>query len=247
MNSLKNKTAIITGASRGIGAEMARRLGSLGMNVVVNYASDAAAAAKVVREIDESGGEALAVQGDVSRMEDMEALFRAAEDRFGGVDVLVNNAGQMHNMPIASIDLDAFDRMFAINVRGVLNGCKLAAQRLRRDGSIVNVSTSVIGMAPAGYGPYCASKAAVEALTRSLCKEVGARGIRVNAIAPGPTDTELLSQANDEDRRKSFAAITPLGRLGQARDMAGVLAFLIGDDAAWITGQTIRVNGGIVA
>lgn len=247
MNSLENRTAIVTGASRGIGAEIARKLASLNMNVVVNYASDAGAASGLVAEIEAAGGRALAVQGDVSSKEDFERIFDAAERHFGGVDVLVNNAGLMRNTPIVNVDEETFDRMFAINVRGVLNGCKLAAQRLRDHGSIVNVSTSVIGMAPAGYGPYCASKAAVEALTRSLSKEIGARGIRVNAVAPGPTDTELLLQANSEDRLKTFAAMTPLGRLGHATDMAPVVAFLISDDGAWINGQTIRVNGGIVA
>jgi 3-oxoacyl-[acyl-carrier protein] reductase len=161
--------------------------------------------------------------------------------------MLVNNAGQMSPMLIADVDEEKFDRLFAINVRGVLNGCKLAAKRLREGGRIVNISTSVIGMSPPGYGPYCATKAAVEALTRSLCKEVGQRGIRVNSVAPGPTDTELLSSANSEDRMKMYASMTPLGRLGQVEDVAGVVAFLAADEAGWVNGQTIRVNGGLVA
>jgi 3-oxoacyl-[acyl-carrier protein] reductase len=161
--------------------------------------------------------------------------------------MLVNNAGQMSPMLIADVDEERFDRLFAINVRGVLNGCKLAAKRLRDGGRIVNISTSVIGMSPAGYGPYCATKAAVEALTRSLCKEVGQRGIRVNAVAPGPTDTELLNSANSEDRMKMYASTTPLARLGQAEDIARVVVFLATDEAGWVNGQTIRVNGGLVA
>ena len=161
--------------------------------------------------------------------------------------MLVNNAGQMSSMPIADVDEEMFDRLFAINVRGVFNGCKLAAKRLRDGGRIVNISTSVLGMSPPGYGPYCATKAAVEALTRSLSKEVGQRGIRVNAIAPGPTDTELLSSANSEDRMKMFASMTPLGRLGQAEDIASVVVFLATDAAGWVNGQTVRVNGGMVA
>ena len=167
--------------------------------------------------------------------------------RFGGLDMLVNNAGQMSPMPIADVDEEKFDRLFAINVRGVLNGCKLAAKRLRDGGRIVNITTSVIGMSPPGYGPYCATKAAVEAITRSFCKEVGHRGIRVNAVAPGPTDTELLSSANTEERMKMYASTTPLGRLGQAWDIAGVVVFLATDEAGWVNGQTIRVNGGMVA
>jgi 3-oxoacyl-[acyl-carrier protein] reductase len=240
------KTVLITGGSRGIGAAIARQLAGIGMNVVINYASNEGAANEVVRSITAAGGVAIAVEGDVSKFDQFARLFDQAELSFGGLDMLVNNAGLMFSTPIADVDEEKFDRLFAINVRGVLNGCKLAAKRLRDGGRIVNISTSVIGMSPPGYGPYCATKAAVEALTRSLSKEVGQRGIRVNAVAPGPTDTELLSSANSEDRMKMFASMTPLGRLGQARDIAGVVVFLATDEAGWINGQTIRVNGGMV-
>jgi 3-oxoacyl-[acyl-carrier protein] reductase len=200
-----------------------------------------------VRSIIAAGGVAIAVKGDVSKCDQFAHLFDQAELLFGGLDMLVNNAGQMSPMLIAAVDEEKFDRLFAINVRGVLNGCKLAAKRLRDGGRIVNISTSVIGMSPPGYGPYCATKAAVEALTRSLCKEMGQRGIRVNTVAPGPTDTELLSSANREDRMKMYASMTPLGRLGRAEDVAGVIVFLATDEAGWVNGQTIRVNGGMVA
>ena len=240
------KTVLITGGSRGIGAAIAKQLAGVGMNVVINYASNESAANEVVRSITTAGGVAIAVSGDVSKSDQFAHLFDEAELSFGGVDMLVNNAGQMTPMLIADVDEEKFDRLFAINVRGVLNGCKLAVKRLRDGGRIVNISTSVIGISPPGYGPYCATKAAVEALTRSLSKEVGERGIRVNAVAPGPTDTELLSSANSEDRMKMYASMTPLGRLGQAGDIAGLVVFLATDEAGWINGQTIRVNGGMV-
>jgi 3-oxoacyl-[acyl-carrier protein] reductase len=242
-----DKTVLVTGASRGIGAAIAKQLAAIGMNVVINYASDEGAANEVLASITAAGGVAIAVKGDVSKSDEFARLFDQAELHFGGLDMLVNNAGQMSPMPIADVDEEKFDRLFAINVRGVLNGCKLAAKRLRDGGRIVNITTSVIGMSPPGYGPYCASKAAVEALTRSFCKEVGHRGIRVNAVAPGPTDTELLSSANTEERMKMFASTTPLGRLGRAEDIANVVVFLATDEAGWVNGQTIRVNGGMVA
>jgi 3-oxoacyl-[acyl-carrier protein] reductase len=241
-----DKTVLVTGASRGIGAAIAKQLAAIGMNVVINYASDEGAANEVLASIT-AAGVAIAVKGDVSKSDEFARLFDQAELHFGGLDMLVNNAGQMSPMPIADVDEEKFDRLFAINVRGVLNGCKLAAKRLRDGGRIVNITTSVIGMSPPGYGPYCASKAAVEALTRSFCKEVGHRGIRVNAVAPGPTDTELLSSANTEERMKMYASTTPLGRLGRAEDIANVVVFLATDEAGWVNGQTIRVNGGMVA
>ena len=163
------KTVLVTGGSRGIAAAIAKQLAGIGMNVVINYASNEGAANEVVRSITAAGGVAIAVKGDVSKSDQFAHLFDQAELRFGGLDMLVNNAGQMSSMPIADVDEEKFDRLFAINVRGVLNGCKLAVKRLRDGGRTVNLSTSVIGMSPPGYGPYCATKAAVEALTRGTC------------------------------------------------------------------------------
>ncbi|WP_342052193.1 MULTISPECIES: SDR family oxidoreductase [unclassified Cupriavidus] len=239
VRGLPQQTAIVTSAARGIGAAMARKLATQGFNVVVNHPVDDAAAQHVVTAIRAAGGRAIAVRADVSRHDAFAQLFDAATAEFGGVDVLVNNAGLASNMPIGSIDELTFDRMFAINVRGVLNGLKLAAQRMRDNGRIVNISTSVAGMSPAGYGSYCASKAAVEALTRSLSKQLGPRGIRVNAVAPGPTGTGLVTHMRD--------LTTPLGRIAELEDIAEVVAFLVSDSSGWINGQSVRVNGGILS
>lgn len=241
------ETAIVTGASKGIGAAAAYSLAAQGIAVVVNYASDQAAGDKVVSAIRKTGGQAHAVRADVSETRDFERLFEEAEALVGPIGMLVNNAGTMTPKRIEEASDDLFDRMFAINVRGTFNGCRLASTRLVEGGAIVNISTSVIGMSPPGYGLYCATKAAVEALTRSLSKELGERRIRVNAVAPGPTDTGLLTGANSEERLQGYRDATPLGRLGEPDDIAAVIAFLARPEASWINGQTIRVNGGIVA
>jgi len=241
------RTAIVTGASRGIGAAIARHLADAGIAVIVNYAGNEKAAARTVAAIVEAGGTAHAIRADVADGAAFGHLFDEAEARVGPIGMLVNNAGLMAPRGIADVEDDWFAKLLAVNVGGTLNGCRLAATRLVDGGAIVNLSSSVIGMSPPGYGPYCASKAAVEALTRSLSKEVGARAIRVNAVAPGPTDTELLNEANTAERMAQYRQMTPLGRLGEADEIAGVVAFLATPAAGWINGQVIRVNGGIVA
>lgn len=240
-------TAIVTGGSKGIGAAAAIQLATQDIAVIVNYSSDDDVAKRVVSQIQTAGGRAHAIRADVSDPEACERMFDEAEAQFGPLGMLVNNAGTMTPKRIEEASDELFDKMFALNVRGTFNGCRLAARRIIDGGSIVNISTSVIGMSPPGYGLYCATKAAVEALTRSLSKELGVRGIRVNAVAPGPTDTELLSNANSPERLQSYRDATPLGRLGESDDIAGVIAFLARPEAGWINGQTIRVNGGIVA
>lgn len=248
MQPAHQQTAIVTGSSRGIGAAIARRLAADGFAVVVNYAGRAADAEAVVHEITAAGGKALAVQADVSRTAEVEELFRQAERAFGGIDVIVNNAGiiQPGLTPLADTDDGLFDRLFAINVKGTFNTMRLAAKRLRDGGRIVNFSTSVIGLALPGYAAYAATKAAVETLTNIFAKEMRGRNVTVNAIAPGPTATDLFLNGKTPELIATLAKAAPLERLGQPGDIAGVVSFLVSPDGAWVNGQTLRANGGIV-
>lgn len=246
MTSSTNRVAIVTGASRGIGAAIARRLASDGIAVVVNYAGSAGAAGTLVEEIEAAGGRAIPVQADVSDPAAVKRMFDAAEAAYGGVDILVNNAGIMTLAPIAQMDDAAFDRIIAINLKGTFNGLREAANRLRDGGRIVNFSTSVVGLYQPGYGVYAATKAAVEALTHILAKELGPRGITVNAVAPGPVATELFLQGKDQATLDRIRQMIPLGRLGEVDDIARVVSLLVGPDGGWINGQVLRANGGVV-
>ncbi|MBI1202364.1 MAG: SDR family oxidoreductase [Rhodopseudomonas sp.] len=241
-----NKTAIVTGASRGIGAAIAERLALDGFAVVVNYAGNAALAEAVVARIAQAGGKALAVQADVSDSAAMRAMFDEAERAFGGVDVLVNNAGVMALAKIADADDDTFDRIVAINLKGTFNGLREAARRLRNGGRIVNFSTSVVGTKLETYGIYTATKAAVEALTGILAKELRGRAIAVNAVAPGPVATELFLNGKSPELIERYAKMPPMERLGTPEDIAGVVSFLAGPDGGWVDGQVVRANGGLV-
>ncbi len=241
-----NRTAIVTGSSKGIGAAIARRLAADGFAVVVNYASGAEAAAAVVKEIESVGGRAVAVKADIAATDGMKALFDSAEQAFGGVDVLVNNAGIMQLSPIADTTDEAFERQVAINLGGVFRGVREAAQRLREGGRIVNFSSSVVGLYQPAYGVYAATKAAVEAITHILAKELGPKGITVNAVAPGPVETELFMKGKSDDLLKAIIGMNPLKRLGQPEDIAGVVSFLAGPDGGWVNGQVVRANGGVV-
>lgn len=240
-----NRTAIVTGSSKGIGAAIARRLAADGFAVVVNYASGAEAAAAVVKEIEGAGGRAVAVKADIAATDGMKTLFDPAEQAFGGVDVLVNNAGIMQLSPIADTTDEAFERQVAINLGGVFRGVREAAQRLREGGRIVNFSSSVVGLYQPTYGVYAATKAAVEAITHILAKELGPKGITVNAVAPGPVETELFMKGKSDDLVKAVVGMNPLKRLGQPEDIAGVVSFLAGPDGGWVNGQVIRANGGV--
>jgi 3-oxoacyl-[acyl-carrier protein] reductase len=246
MNTLQKKVAIVTGASRGIGAAIARRLSSDGLAVVVNYAGSASAAAKLVQEIESAGGQAIAVQAEVSDPKAVRQLFISAEIAFGGVDVLVNNAGIMKLARFAEADDETFDQVVAINLKGVFNGLREAAQRLRDGGRIVNFSSSVVGLYQPTYGIYAATKAAVEAMTHILAKELGSRGITVNAVAPGPVATELFLADKDEAALESIKRMNPLGRLGEVEDIARVVSLLVDPDGGWINGQVVRANGGVI-
>jgi 3-oxoacyl-[acyl-carrier protein] reductase len=247
------KVAIVTGASRGIGAAIARRLAADGMNVVINYASSAAEAQALADEIGTArngaaGGRAIAIQANVADPAAVAALFDAAEAAFGPVDVLINNAGVMPaGQPMLADTTDAaFCNIFAVNVKGTFNTLRQAATRLQEGGRIVNFSSSVIGLALPGYALYAASKSAVETMTNIFAKELRGKHITVNAIAPGPTATDLFFQGKDEELIGRLAQAAPLERLGSPEDIASAVAFLVGPDGGWVNGQTLRANGGIV-
>jgi len=240
------RTAIITGASRGIGAAIARRLASDGLAVVINYARSHEEADAVVRTIIERGGHAVAAQADLADAGAVRALFDVAEQQFGGVDVLVNNAAVMALAPIAETTDEMFERMLAANLRGTFRGMREAARRLREGGRIINFSSSVVGLYPPTYGAYAATKAAVEAMTHIAAKELGSKRVTVNTVAPGPTATALFLDGKSESQVEAFKRGNPQGRLGEPDDIAATVAFLASPAAQWISGQTIRVNGGVV-
>jgi 3-oxoacyl-[acyl-carrier protein] reductase len=246
MTIQSNKVAIVTGASGGIGAAVSERLARDGFTVVVNYAGRAAPAEALVRDIEAAGGKAVAHQADIGDAEAVHKMFEAAQTAFGGVDVLVNNAGIMMLAPIADSDDALFDRQINVNLKGTFNTLREAARRLRDGGRIVNVSSSVTGLLQPTYGVYAATKAAVEAMTSVLTKELRGRNITVNAIAPGPTATKLFLDDKPQEVIDRLAKLAPLERLGQPEDIAAAIAFLVGPDGAWINGQTLRANGGIL-
>lgn len=244
MASLAGKVAIVTGASRGIGRAIALRLSQEGASVVVNYARGAEQAKDVVSAIEAAGGKALAVQADVSKTAEIRDLFDRTQETYSQVDILVNNAGVIISKPVAEVTEAEFDNLFAINVKGTFFACQEAAKRMAEGGRIVNFSSSTTAIMMPTYGVYVATKGAVEQLTRALAKELGDRQITVNVISPGPTDTELFTVGKTAEQIQRFTQMTALGRLGKVEDIADVTAFLCSDQARWITGQNIRVNGG---
>ena len=246
MTTRSQRAAIITGGSRGIGAAIARRLAQDGIAVAINYASGRDAAQALVTEIETAGGHAIAVQADLADPATPSRLFDAAEHAFGGVDILVNNAGVMELGPLAEVTDEAFARQTAINLGSVFRSLREAARRLRDGGRIVSFSSSVVGLYQPGYGVYAATKAAVEAMTHILAKELGSRRITVNAVAPGPVETRLFLEGKSEQQVRAIAAMNPFGRLGQPDDIAAIVAFLTARDSGWINGQVIRANGGVV-
>jgi 3-oxoacyl-[acyl-carrier protein] reductase len=236
----------VTGASRGIGAAIAQRLADDGLRVAINYAGSSAQANALTAGIAGAGGEAMAVQADVSDPAAVRAMFDAVEQAYGGIDVLVNNAGIMQLATLAESDDALFDRQVAVNVKGVFNGLREAARRVRGGGRIITFSSSVVGLYPPTYAVYAATKAAVEAMTHVLAKELRGRNITVNAIAPGPTATDLFLKGKPQTVIDQMAKAAPLERLGTPEDIAGVVAFLAGPDGAWVNGQVLRANGGII-
>ncbi|GAA0419798.1 SDR family oxidoreductase [Massilia aurea] len=248
MDTNTSKVAIVTGASRGIGRAIALRLAQDNIAVVVNYAHRASDADDVVQAIEAAGGRAIALQGDVANASDCARLFDATEAQFGGVDIVINNAGviQPGTTMLADTDDALYERIFAINTRGTFNMLRLAATRMRANGRIVNFSSSVIGLALPGYAIYAGSKAAVETFTNIFAKELRGKGISVTAVAPGPTATDLFMEGKTPELVERLGKMAPLERLGTPDDIAGTVAFLVGPQGAWVNGQTLRVNGGIV-
>ncbi|MEU9553875.1 SDR family oxidoreductase [Streptomyces fumanus] len=238
------RVAVVTGGSGGIGGAVARRLAAAGTAVVVHYSGGRARADEVVERITAEGGTAVAVRADLADADEAAALFAAAEEHFGGVDVVVNTAGIMLLAPLAEMDLDDFDRMHRINVRGTFVVSQLAARSLRPGGALINFSTSVTRLQQPTYAAYAATKGAVEAMTLILARELRGRDITVNAVAPGPTATPLFLDGKSEQTVERLAAAAPLERLGTPDDIAETVAFLAGP-GRWINGQVLYANGGI--
>jgi 3-oxoacyl-[acyl-carrier protein] reductase len=246
MSDNDSKVAIVTGASRGIGAAIAERLAADGFMVVINYAMSAAPAETLAAKIETAGGKATTARADVGDPTAVARMFDRAEAVYGGVDVLVNNAGVMLLSPIAEATDELFDHQIAINLKGVFNGMREAARRLRSGGRIISFSSSVVGLYQPTYGLYAATKAGVEAMTHILSKELRGRSITVNAVAPGPTATALFLDGKPQEVINNLSKLAPLERLGQPHDIASVVSFLAGPDGAWINGQVVRANGGII-
>ncbi|ASL42837.1 3-oxoacyl-[acyl-carrier-protein] reductase FabG [Burkholderia sp. AD24] len=246
MNSTKNaRVAIVTGASRGIGAAVAQRLANDGFAIVVNYASSSTEADALVAKLAAEGAKAIAVKADVSNPDDVRRLFETTEQQLGKVDLLVNNAGVFKPMPLADTSDAVYDQTFDINVRGTFNTLREAAKRMNDGGRIVNFSSTVLALNLPGYAIYTATKAAVEAFTQIFAKELRGRHITVNAVAPGPVATALFFEGKSDEQIQTYAKMPPLERLGEPDDIAAVVSFLAGPDSGWVNGQTLRANGGL--
>lgn len=245
MSHEENRVAIVTGASRGIGAAIAERLAADGFIVVLNFAGRTDEAEALAGKIEKAGGKALTAQADVSDPKAVARMWDAAEAAFGGVDVLVNNAGIMKLATMADGDDALIDSQIAINLKGSINTMREAARRLRAGGRVINLSSSVIGLSLPTYAVYSATKAAVEAMTRVLSKEMRGRNITVNAVAPGPTATALFLDGKSPELIDRMAKMNPLERLGKPEDIANAVAFLASPQGAWINGQVLRANGGL--
>src|SRR5450755_1912667 len=248
MAKLTNQVAVVTGASKGIGAGIAKALAAEGASVVVNYSSSKEGADRVVQEITAAGGKAVAVQGDVSKQADITRLFAETKNAFGKLDILINNAGVYEFAPLDQITEELFHSQFNLNVLGLLLTTKEAAKYFNGEGgSIINISSAVTTLYPPGSSTYTATKASVDAITVILSKELGPKGIRVNAINPGMVETEGVHSAGflGSDFEKGIVAQTPLGRIGQPDDISPTAVYLASSDSKYVTGQTLNISGGI--
>jgi 3-oxoacyl-[acyl-carrier protein] reductase len=243
---MMTKTAIVTGASRGIGRAVAKRLAQDGFAVVVNYLSNAAEAEEVVSEIRGLGGDGISVKADVANQSDVERLFEETMQKFGSIDVVVNNSGIMPLSPIGKSEVDVFDKVISTNLRGTFLVLAQAAQHIASGGRIIAFSSSVLAKSFPAYGPYIASKAGVEGLVHVLANELRGRNVTVNAIAPGPVATDLFLKGKSEEQVLEFSRLAPLERLGQPDDIANAVSFLAGPDGGWVNSQVLRANGGFV-
>jgi 3-oxoacyl-[acyl-carrier protein] reductase len=247
MARLKGKVAVVTGASKGIGAAIAKALAAEGASVVVNYASSKAGADAVVSAITKAGGKAIAVGGDISKASDAQAIVDAAVKNYGALDILVNNSGVYEFAPLESFTEDQFHKMFNINVLGTLLVTRAAAKHLGTGASIINIGSAASRLTPPNASVYSATKGALDAITGSLAKELGPRNVRVNSINPGPVDTEgyRTGGLSDSDFERGAVAQTPLGRVGRPEDIASAAVFLASDDSAWLTGEHLLATGGM--
>ncbi|MDZ8238584.1 MAG: glucose 1-dehydrogenase [Nostoc sp. ChiQUE01a] len=248
MTKLDGKIAVVTGASKGIGAEIAKHLAAEGASVVVNYASSKEGANRVVEEIVSTGGKAIAVQANVAKKAEIEHLFAQTQQAFGRLDILVNNAGVYEFSPLEDITEEHFHKQFDLNVLGLILTSQQAVKHFdSAGGTIINISSVVSSLAPANGSIYSATKAAVDAITKSLAKELGFRHIRINSINPGMVETEGTHTAGitESEGRQQTEAHTPLGRIGQPQDIAPAVIFLASSDSAWITGETLYISGGL--
>jgi len=243
---LEGKVAIVTGASRGIGNAIAYELASNGAKTIINYNKNEKKAEETAATIRERGGEALSVKADISVTSEVEMLFAETIRAYGRVDILVNNAGIMITKPIDRIAEDDFDRIMGINVKGTFFTTQQAFRYMQPGGRVINISTSVVGQMFPGYSLYAASKGAVEQLTRQLAKEFGKKGITINAIAPGPVNTELFAADKSQEQIDNMKKTIAFERIGEPDDISRVVLFLASPESQWITGQTIRVNGGFI-
>jgi 3-oxoacyl-[acyl-carrier protein] reductase len=246
MKKLTGKVAVVTGSSRGIGRAIAEQLAELGADVVINYTSSPDKAEQVADIARQKGVRAITVQADLARKEDVERLFSETINQLGKVDILINNAGIMKTTPLADVTEAEFDQQFAINVKGTFFACQQALKHMEDQGRIVNFSTSVTGQMFPGYSVYAGTKGAVEQITRQLAKEFGSRQITINAVAPGPVNTELFSVGKTEQQLEGMRKMNAFGRLGEPEDIANVISFLVSEESQWVTGQTLRANGGFI-